>query len=183
MDAAIPTLPLDEEERIEALRRYGAFGLLRSAAFDDISRLAAFICRTPIALISLVDTNRQWFLSRTGLSACETSREASFCAHALVGTEMLIVEDAQADARFAHNPMVVGDPHIRFYAGAPLVTPDGYTLGTLCVVDMQPRTLTPEQKSALQSLGRLVMTQLEMARLKRDMLTLKQSFGPRPTPR
>jgi len=175
-----PALPPDEGERLEALRRYGAFGLLRAAVFDDISRLAAFICRTPISLISLIDTNRQWFLSQSGIGACETSREASFCAHALVGTEMLIVEDAQTDARFARNVMVIGEPFIRFYAGTPLLTPDGYALGTLCVVDCVPRNLTPEQKDALQSLGRLVMTQLEMTRLKRELRALQQSFAPRP---
>lgn len=184
MDGATPILPPglppDEPERLEALRRYGAFGLLRAAVFDDISRLAAFICQTPISLISLVDTNRQWFLSGSGIGACETSREASFCAHALVGTEMLIVEDARSDARFARNVMVTGEPFIRFYAGAPLLTPDGYALGTLCVVDCVPRTLAPEQKDALQSLSRLVMTQLEMARLKRELRALQQSFTPRP---
>ena len=170
--------PPDEQERLEALRRYGAFGLLRAAVFDDISRLAAFICQTPISLISLIDTNRQWFLSHSGIGACETSREASFCAHALVGTEMLIIEDAQTDARFARNVMVTGDPFIRFYAGAPLLTPDGYALGTLCVVDCVPRTLTLDQKESLQSLSRLVMTQLEMIRLKREVRTLQQSFTP-----
>lgn len=175
-------LPPDERERLEALRRYGAFGLLRAAVFDDISRMAAFICRTPISLISLVDANRQWFLSSSGIGACETSREASFCAHAVVGTEMLIVEDARTDARFARNVMVTGEPFIRFYAGAPLLTPDGYALGTLCVVDCVPRTLTHEQKEVLQSLSRLVMTQLEMDRLKREMRTLKQSFTPHPVP-
>ncbi len=183
MADSTPPLPPDELERLEALQRYGAFGLLRAAAFDDISRLAAFICQTPISLISLVDTNRQWFLSQSGINACETSREASFCAHALIGTEMLVVEDAQIDARFAHNAMVVGEPFIRFYAGAPLLTPDGYALGTLCVVDLIPRTLTSEQKDALRSLSRLVMTQLEMTRMKRELRTLKQSFVSRPAPR
>jgi len=175
-----PVLPADEHKRLEALRRYGAFGLLRAAVFDDISRMAAFICQTPISLISLIDTNRQWFLSQSGIGACETSREASFCAHALVGTEMLIIEDARTDARFARNAMVTGEPFIRFYTGAPLLTSDGYALGTLCVVDCVPRTLTPEQKDALQSLSRLVMTQLEMIRLKRDLHALQQSFAPAP---
>lgn len=183
MDAVTPLLPTDELERLEALRRYGAFGLLRAAAFDDIARLAAFICETPISLITLIDTNRQWFLSQTGINACETSREASFCAHALIGTEMLVVEDAQTDARFTHNAMVIGEPFIRFYAGAPLLTPDGYALGTLCVVDTIPRTLTSAQKDALRSLSRLVMTQLEVTRMKRELRILKQSFVPRLAPR
>ena len=184
MDDATPQpLPPDEGERLEALRRYGAFGLLHSAVFNDIVGLAAFICQTPISLITLVDSHRQWFLSRTGIEACETSREASFCAHALIGPDMLIVEDAREDARFSRNVLVTGEPFVRFYAGAPLLTPDGYALGTLCVVDRVPRTLSREQKDALRSLSRLVMTQLEAGRLKRDLITLKQSFSPRPAPR
>lgn len=178
----VTPVPQDETQRLDALRRYGTFGLLRESVFDDIARLAAFICQTPLALISLVDSNRQWFLSHEGIDACETSRDASFCAHALVGTEMVIVEDAREDARFARNLWVTGEPHIRFYAGAPLLTPDGYPLGTLCVVDYVPRTLSHEQKEALQSLSRLVMTQLEMTRLKRELSSLKQSFSPRRAP-
>lgn len=176
-------VPPDEPERLEALRRYGAFGLLRSTVFDDIARLASFICQTPLSMISLIDSNRQWFLAKTGIDACETSREASFCAHALVGTEMLIVEDTHLDARFSRNIMVTGEPFIRFYAGAPLLTTDGYALGTLCVVDYVPRTLSPEQMEALRSLSRLVMTQLESSRLKREMRILKQSVTLRPAPR
>lgn len=176
-------IPNDEPERLEALRRYGAFGMLRSTVFDDIARLAAFICRTPISMISLIDSNRQWFLAQNGVDSCETSREVSFCAHALVGTEMLIVEDTHQDARFSRNVMVTGEPFIRFYAGAPLLTTDGYALGTLCVVDYLPRTLIPEQADALRSLSRLVMTQLESNRLKREMRILKQSITMRPAPR
>ena len=176
-------VPGDEAERLDALRRYGAFGLLRSAVFDDIARLASFICRTPLSMISLIDSNRQWFLAKNGIDSCETSREASFCAHALVGTEMLVVEDTQLDARFSRNVMVTQEPFIRFYAGAPLLTSDGYALGTLCVVDYVPRTLVPEQMEALRSLSRLVMTQLESSRLKREMRILKQSVTLRPAPR
>ena len=173
----------DEPERLEALRRYEAFGLMRSAVFDDIARLAAFICRTPLSMISLVDSNRQWFLAKTGISSCETSREVSFCAHALVGTEMLIVEDARLDARFSRNALVTGEPFIRFYAGAPLLTPDGYVLGTLCVVDYVPRVLTLEQTDALRSFSRLVMTQMESSRLKRELRVLKQSLTLSPAPK
>ncbi len=183
MDDGKPPLPPDEAERLDALRRYGAFGLLHSAAFDDIARMAAFICQTPISLISLVDSNRQWFLSLEGFAACETSRDASFCAHALVGTSMLIVEDARQDARFARNVLVTGEPFVRFYAGAPLLTPDGYALGTLCVLDRVPHTLSPGQADSLLSLSRLVMAQLELLRLRREMRVLKQSFAPRPAPR
>ena len=155
-----------ERLRLEALSRYQACGPLRGAAFDDLSRLAAFVCQTPISLVSLVDSRRQWFLSSTGIDICESSRDVSFCAHALIGPDMLIVPDVRTDARFARNPLVVAEPHIRFYAGVPLVTPDGYTLGTLCVIDRVPRTLSREQKEALLSLSRLTMAQLEAHRLK-----------------
>ena len=170
-------MPDDEPERLEALRRYGAFGLLRSAVFDDIARLAAFICRTPVSMISLLDSNRQWFLAKTGLNSCETSREVSFFAHALVGPEMLIVEDALLDARFSRNPLVTGEPFVRFYAGAPLLTANGYALGTLCVVDYVPRFLAPEQREALRSLSHLAMGQLECSRVKRELHSLQQSSG------
>lgn len=164
--------PKPEEEaaserlRLEALSRYQAYGALRGAGFDDIARLAAFICKTPMSLISLVDSTRQWFLSSAGIDACETSREVSFCAQALIGPDMLIVPDACADARFADNPYVTAAPQIRFFAGAPLMTPDGYTLGTLCIIDRVPRNLSREQKSALASLRWLSASQLEMQRLK-----------------
>ncbi len=174
-------MPEDEPERLEALRRYGAFGMLRSSVFDDIARLAAFICRTPVSMISLLDSNRQWFLATTGLRSCETSREVSFCAHALVGPEMLVVEDTQLDARFCRNPLVTGEPFVRFYAGAPLLTADGYALGTLCVVDYVPRSLSSEQREALRSLSHLAMGQLECSRLKREMRDLKQSSALPPT--
>lgn len=171
------SLPDDEPERLDALRRYGAFGLLRSAVFDDIARLAAYICGTPASMISLLDSNRQWFLAATGLNSCETSREVSFCAHALVGPDMLVVEDAQLDARFSRNPLVTGEPFVRFYAGAPLLTADGYALGTLCVVDYVSRSLSQEQREALRSLSHLVMGQLECSRVKRELHSLQQSSG------
>ena len=166
-------LPSDEAARLDALRRYGSFGLLREAIFDDIARLAAYICQTPISLISLVDSTHQWFLSCTGFDACETSRDVSFCAHALVGTEMLVVEDALMDARFARNPLVTGDPHVRFYAGAPLLTSDGHALGTLCVIDHVPRQILTKQKELLQALSHLVMGQLDLNRVKRELSLLK----------
>ena len=168
----------DEPERLEALRRYGAFGLLRSVVFYDLARLGAFLCETPVSMISLVDSNRQWFLAKTGLDFCETSREVSFCAHALVGPEMLLVEDTQMDARFSRHPLVTGEPFVRFYAGAPLVTADGYALGTLCVVDYVPRSLHAEQREALRSLSHLAMGQLECSRLKRELRAVKQSSAP-----
>jgi GAF domain-containing protein len=158
-----------ERQRLEALSRYHGYGALRGAAFDDLARLAAYVCQTPISLVSLVDSRRQWFLSSAGVDICESSRDVSFCAHALIGPDMLIVPDAQADARFADNPLVWDEPFIRFYAGAPLVTSDGYTLGTLCVIDHVPRILTRAQKDALTSLSRLAVTQLDMLRLKQSL--------------
>ena len=132
--------------------------------FDDLTELAARICEAPIALITLVDEDRQWFKSKVGISDNETSRDISFCAHAILQSDLFIVPDATKDQRFAHNPLVTSDPKIRFYAGAPLITPDGHALGTLCVIDKVPRELRPDQKTGLRVLARHVMTQLELRR-------------------
>ncbi len=160
--------PLDERaeaDRITALYRYGILDSETDAGLDDITALAAHICNTPIALVSLVDVDRQHFAARVGLGVTETPRSDSFCAHALTGVDLLEVADAQADERFAHNPLVTGDPNVRFYAGAPLRTPDGHTLGSLCVIDRKPRHLTNAQRRALASLSRTVMRQLETRRV------------------
>ncbi len=130
--------------------------------YEDVTSLASYICGTPIALISLVDRNRQWFKSAAGIEITETSREHSFCAHTLVKAQTLVVEDALQDPRFADNPLVTGDPGIRFYAGAPLIEPGGHVLGTVCVIDTKPRVLTPEQIAALEALSRQVMARLEL---------------------
>jgi GAF domain-containing protein len=132
--------------------------------FDDLTELAALICEAPIALISLVDDDRQWFKSKFGTTLTGTSRDVSFCSHALTQSDLFIVPDALQDVRFAKNPLVVSEPNIRFYAGAPLITPDGYALGTLCIIDKVPRQLREEQKKALRILARHVMTQLELRR-------------------
>jgi GAF domain-containing protein len=132
--------------------------------FDELTELAARICEAPIALISLVDEKRQWFKSRVGLNVTETSRDISFCAHAINQPDLFIVPDAALDPRFADNPLVTTDPKIRFYAGAPLVTTDGYALGTLCIIDKVPRELRPDQKQALRILARHVVSQLELRR-------------------
>jgi putative two-component system response regulator len=153
-----------EALRLHALRGYGILDTAPEKGFDDITRLAAQICDAPIALVSLVEAGRQWFKSRVGLEVCDTSREVSFCAHALHQDDLFIVPDALLDPRFAGNPLVTGDPHIRFYAGAPLITPEGQTLGTLCVIDRIPRALSPSQQQALQSLGRMVVALLELRR-------------------
>jgi anti-sigma regulatory factor (Ser/Thr protein kinase) len=153
---------MDEAARLSALRKYRILDTDPEQAFDDITLLASHICETPIALISLVDADRQWFKSKVGLSIAETSRSVSFCTHAINQQELFVVPDARHHATFRDNPFVVGEHGIRFYAGAPLITPAGHALGTLCVLDNVPRTLTAEQVEALKALRRQVEAQLEL---------------------
>lgn len=161
--AVAAPLPFNEPRRLAALRAYGVLDTLPEQAYEDLTELASAICRVPIALITLIDENRQWFKSCIGMDAGETPRAEAFCAHAILQPdETMEVPDARLDTRFAHNPFVTGEPHVRFYAGAPLVTPEGLALGTICIVDHQPRRLTDTERSALQALSRQVVTQLEL---------------------
>jgi GAF domain-containing protein len=162
-------VPPNEKKRLKVLWQYEVLDTIPEEVFDDLTELAARICEAPIALISLVDENRQWFKAKIGVSVPETSRDLSFCAHAINQSDLFIVPDATRDQRFANNPLVVSDPKIRFYAGAPLITPDGHALGTLCVIDKVPRQLRPEQQQALQILAHHVVSQLELRRRSREL--------------
>src|SRR5580765_6938501 len=157
-----------EKRRLKVLWQYDVLDTIPEALFDDLTELAAGICEAPIALISLVDEKRQWFKSKFGTTINETSRDVSFCSHAIQQPDLFIIPDATQDARFASNPLVTSDPKIRFYAGAPLTTPDGYALGTLCVIDKVPRELRSEQKQALRILARHVVSQLELRRRSKE---------------
>ena len=155
-----------EEERIEALLKYTILDSLPEPEYDNLTRIASIICGTPIAMISLVDTNRQWFKSKTGMCMSETDRDISFCGHAInQNGEMLIVPDARKDERFHDNPLTTGESQVVFYAGAPIHTPDGLPLGTLCVMDNKPGDLSESQKEALQDLAKQVMILMEFRRV------------------
>jgi diguanylate cyclase (GGDEF)-like protein len=158
-------VPVDEDQRLRDLERYGVMEADSDEHFDRILDLAGAIFQTPIVAISLVEADRQWFLAQRGLDVRETPREMAFCAHAIVHDDVMVVPDARSDERFRTNPLVFADPHIRFYAGAPLHSPEGHNLGTLCVIDRQPRDLTPEQRQLLHRLAQLAMRELELRRL------------------
>ena len=164
-------IPENEAERLNTLRGYGILDTHPEDRFDDLTRLASLICGTPISLISLVDEDRQWFKSKTGLEVCQTTREEAFCAHAIMSPELLLVPDASQDPRFATNPLVLGELHVRFYAGAPLTAPNGHHLGALCVIDRVPRQLSREQLESLRILSRQVMAQVILGKNLYDLTT------------
>ena len=148
-------IPADEDERLSALRALLLLDTPPEERFDRLARFVAEQLDVPIALLTLVDGQRQWFKARVGLDATETPRDISFCGHAIMKNDVFIVEDASRDPRFSDNPLVTGEPHIRFYAGAPLSAPGGHRIGTLCVIDTVPRTLGPVELSILDALRRL----------------------------
>jgi two-component system NtrC family sensor kinase len=174
--ASVAPMPSPDRDRVAALQKYAILDTEPEQAFDDLTLLASFVCKTPIALISLVDEDRQWFKSKIGMDACQTSRDIAFCSVAIQQTDVMVVPDTLEDERFRNNPLVVSGPRIRFYAGAPLINDEGYALGTLCVVDRTPREFGADQKEALQALGRLVLAQLEF---RRNLQLLKEALTDR----
>jgi anti-sigma regulatory factor (Ser/Thr protein kinase) len=170
------TVSHDETARLAALRQYRILDTEPEQAFDDLALLASHICETPVALITLVDADRQWFKARQGVAVTQTSREVSFCSHAIEHSGLFIIPDAREDDRFRDNPFVASGPQFRFYAGAPLLTREGAALGTLCVIDRVPRTLSKSQLEALDALRRQVEGQLE---LRRNLHELKAALAAR----
>jgi two-component system, NtrC family, sensor kinase len=172
--AVAPSTP--EAARLAALNRYAILDSEPEESFDDLVLLAAHICQTPMAMLSLVDDHRQWFKSKYGVQVRETPREISICAHAIQQGDLFIIPDTLKDGRFRENALVTGDPHVRFYAGAPLINEDGYALGTLCVLDREPRELDEPQKEAVRALGRLALRQME---LRLNLQLLKDALNDR----
>lgn len=167
-------IPADEQDRLQRLADYQVLDTEAEQSFDDLARLASHLCDTPIALVSLVDADRQWFKAKAGIDACETERDVAFCAHAILQRDVFEIPDAKTDPRFCDNPLVTGPPFIRYYAGAPLVTPDGFAIGTLCVIDTRPKSLLRPQKEGLQILARAVVSQLELRKSLQKQAKLSQ---------
>lgn len=167
-------LPANEAERLRVLQLYRILDTAAEKTFDDLTRLAAGICEAPISLLSLVDSSRQWFKSSVGLDVRQTPRDLAFCAHAILKDDDFVVPDARQDARFATNPLVTSAPSIRFYAGVPLTVLPGVRLGTLCVIDRKPRTLTASQVQSLRTLRDVVVTHLELRRACLDLSDIER---------
>jgi len=169
-----PEIPINEEERLVALSSYSIMDTIAEDDFDSLTLIAAQICDTPVSLISLIDNKRQWFKSKKGISMEEMPKEYSFCGHAINRpTEIMLVEDARLDARFCDNPLVVSYPYAVFYAGVPLLTEDGYALGTLCVMDNKPRALTDTQLSVLRALATQIV---QLMKSRRNAIVLEQTI-------
>lgn len=167
---------VDEAARLEALYSYQVLDTDPEQVFNDLAQLSAFICGTPMSMVSLIDGERQWFKAKVGIEHRQTPREHAFCQYAMRASDVYEVADATIDERFLHNPLVTGDPHIRFYAGAPLLTPEGQPLGTLCALDTVPRHLTTDQRDALRVLARQVMAHLELRRTRLQLEDERQKL-------
>lgn len=172
-----PSAPVDEAERQRALESLGVLDSPREQSIDDLAWLAAFVCQTPIAVVGLIDNDRQWFKAECGLGGTEAPRDLTFCAHTILGNEIVEVPDATLDPRFAGNPFVLGEPHVRFYAGVPLIGTGGFAYGTLCVVDQRPRTLVDAQREALLRLARQAVKQLETRRSRNEAKQTRQALA------
>jgi GAF domain-containing protein len=171
-----PVTPVAEKERLASLEKYAILDTEPEQGFDELTLLASYVCKTPMAMISLVDEDRQWFKSKIGLTSSQTPRDIAMCSVAIQQSGVMVVPDTLKDERFRDNPLVTSDPHIRFYAGAPLINDEGYALGTLCVIDQNPRTFGQDQQVALQALSRLVVAQLEF---RRNLALLKEALTDR----
>ncbi len=165
----IAPLPVNEMDRLEALKSYEILDTGSEQSFDDIVNIASLICDSPIAAISLIDSHRQWFKSKLGLNVTETSRDLAFCAHAILEKSVFEVKNASQDPRFMDNPLVKGDPQIQFYAGAPILDKNGFALGAVCVIDKKTKELTSNQKEALASLSRQAMSQIQATQVQREL--------------
>ena len=174
--ATLQPMQTNDAARVAALQKYDILDSEPEKAFDDLALLASYVCKTPIAMISLVDEDRQWFKSKVGVAFSETPRDIAFCSVAIQQPDVFVVPDTLLDERFRNNPLVVSDPRVRFYAGAPLISEEGYALGTLCVVDRTPREITNEQQEALKALSRLVLAQMEF---RRNLALLKEALNDR----
>src|SRR5918911_2157871 len=170
--------PWNEEDRLAALRSYGVLDTPREAAFDEITEVAARVCKAPISLVSFVEDTRQFFKAEVGLGVRETPIDVSIRAHAILQRDLFVVPDTTQDERFASNPLVTGEPHIRIYAGALLTTPEDLPLGTLCILDTKPRPegLSEEQAGTLRALARAVMAQLELRRTNKVLRNSEQQL-------
>jgi GAF domain-containing protein len=168
-------IPPNEVERLAALVSYGILDTAFEDSFDRITRLSAHMFSAPVSLVSLIDTHRQWFKSVHGqLAVRETARDVAFCAHTILGDDVMVVPNATQDPRFRDNPLVTGDAHVRFYAGAPLITADGYALGSICVVDSESRApLAPHEAQMLKDLAGIVVDLLEARRMATELKQLR----------